>query len=75
MRLQELGQLDQEPDAVLAASGAIGDNNGVLRIGEEPLDLFRRYCSAYARDQAYCCFSPALIANLERNWDAKNRSA
>ena len=44
-----------------------------IRIGEEPLDLFRRYCSAYARDQAYCYFSPALIANLERNWDAKNR--
>jgi hypothetical protein len=25
------------------------------------------------REQAYCHFSPALIANLERNWDAKNR--
>ena len=41
---------------------------------QEPLDLFRRYCSVYAREQAYCHFSPALIANLERNWDAKNRS-
>ena len=51
---------------------AVG-NRRALRIGQEPLDLFRRYCSAYARDQAYCCFSPALIANLERNWDAKNR--
>jgi thioesterase DpgC len=55
------------------AVSAIG-NRRALRIGEEPLDLFRRYCSAYARDQAYCAFSPALIANLERNWNAHNRS-
>ena len=40
---------------------------------QEPLDLFRRYVAAYARDQAYCYFSPALISNLERNWDAHNR--
>jgi (3,5-dihydroxyphenyl)acetyl-CoA 1,2-dioxygenase len=55
------------------AVSAIG-NRRALRIGEEPLDLFRRYCSAYARDQAYCAFSAALIANLERNWNAHNRS-
>jgi thioesterase DpgC len=54
------------------AVSAIG-NRRALRIGQEPLDLFRRYCSAYARDQAYCAFSPALIANLERNWNAHNR--
>jgi thioesterase DpgC len=54
------------------AVSAVG-NRRAFRIAQEPLDLFRRYCSAYARDQAYCCFSPALIANLERNWDAHNR--
>ena len=54
------------------AVSAIG-NRRAFRIVQEPLDLFRRYASAYARDQAYCCFSPALIANLERNWDAHNR--
>jgi thioesterase DpgC len=54
------------------AVSAIG-NRRAFRVGAEPLDLFRRYCSAYARDQAYCCFSPALIANLERNWNAHNR--
>ena len=54
------------------AASTVG-NRRALRIGAEPLDLFRRYCAAYARDQAYCCFSPALIANLERNWDAHNR--
>jgi thioesterase DpgC len=51
---------------------AIG-NRRAFRVGQEPLDLFRRYASVYAREQAYCHFSPALIANLERNWDAKNR--
>lgn len=51
---------------------AVG-NRRAFRIGEEPLDLFRRYASVYSREQAYCHFSPALIANLERNWDAKNR--
>ncbi len=55
------------------AVSAIG-NRRAFRVVEEPLDLFRRYCSAYARDQAYCCFSPALIANLERNWNAHNRT-
>ena len=51
---------------------AVG-NRRALRVGQEPIDLFRRYCSVYAREQAYCHFSPALIRNLERNWDAKNR--
>jgi len=48
-------------------------NRRALRIEEEPLDAFRRYLSVYAREQAGCHFSPALIANLEKNWDAANR--
>jgi thioesterase DpgC len=48
-------------------------NRRAFRVTQEPLDLFRRYFSAYARDQAYCHFSPALIANLERHWNAKTR--
>ncbi len=61
----------------LTNSGAVSfaSNRRALRIGEEPLDLFRCYFSAYARDQAYCHFSPALIANLEREWSAHNRKA
>jgi thioesterase DpgC len=55
------------------AVSAVG-NRRAFRVGQEPLDLFRRYCSAYARDQAYCAFSPALFANLERNWNAHNRA-
>ena len=59
----------------LTNSGAVSaaSNRRALRIGEEPLDLFRKYFSAYARDQAYCHFSPALIDNLEREWNAHNR--
>jgi thioesterase DpgC len=49
-------------------------NRKVLRVGQEPLDVFRRYMSNYAREQAYCLYSPALIDNLERNWDAKRRA-
>ena len=48
-------------------------NRRALRISEEPLDSFRRYMSVYAREQAHCHFSPALIANLEKHWDAANR--
>jgi (3,5-dihydroxyphenyl)acetyl-CoA 1,2-dioxygenase len=48
-------------------------NRRALRVGQEPLDTFRRYMAGYARDQAYCLYSPALIDNLERNWNAKSR--
>jgi thioesterase DpgC len=59
----------------LTSAGAVSaiGNRRAFRVGQEPLDLFRRYASVYAREQAYCHFSPALIANLEHNWDAKNR--
>jgi thioesterase DpgC len=59
----------------LTSAGAVSaiGNRRAIRVGQESLDLFRRYASVYAREQAYCHFSPALIANLERNWDAKNR--
>lgn len=44
---------------------AVG-NRRAFRVAQEPLEAFRRYASVYAREQAYCHFSPALIANLER---------
>jgi len=40
----------------------------------EPLDVFRHYMSHYAREQGYCLYSPALIGNLERNWNARGRA-
>ncbi len=56
-------------------SGAFGAiaNRRALRIGLEPLDVFRRYAAYYAKAQAECHFSPQLIVNLERFWDARNR--
>lgn len=61
----------------LTSSGAVGaiGNRRAFRVAEEPLDLFRRYAAVYSREQACCHFSPALIANLERHWDAQNRKA
>jgi thioesterase DpgC len=29
--------------------------------------------AVYAREQAYCHFSPALVSNLERFWNAEQR--
>jgi len=55
---------------VVSAAG----NRRALRVGEEPLDTFRRYMAVYAREQAYCHFSPALIANLETHWNAAQRA-
>jgi len=61
----------------LTGSGVVSaaGNRRAFRVGEEPLDLFRRYLSVYAREQAYCHFSPQLIKNLERNWNAAQRHA
>jgi thioesterase DpgC len=54
----------------LTGSGVVSaaGNRRAFRIEQEPLDAFRRYMSVYAREQALCHFSPALIANLERYW-------
>jgi thioesterase DpgC len=60
---------DYTSSGVVSAAG----NRRALRVGEEPLDLFRRYMATYCREQAYCHFSPALIANLEKHWNAASR--
>ena len=70
--------MDRAIDAVagrLADSGVVSaaGNRRALRVAVEPLDLFRRYYATYVREQAWCHFSPALVANLERFWDASNR--
>jgi thioesterase DpgC len=56
---------------VVSAAG----NRRAIRVGQEPLDLFRRYMAVYAREQAICHFSPALIDNLEKHWNAQQRRA
>jgi thioesterase DpgC len=59
----------------LTSSGIVSfvGNRRQFRIGQEPLDLFRRYLAPYAREQAYCHFSGGLISNLERYWNAQSR--
>lgn len=59
----------------LTGSGVVSavSNRRSFRIMQEPLDAFRRYLAVYAREQAYCHYSPALIANLERHWNAQAR--
>jgi thioesterase DpgC len=62
--------------AMLTSAGAVGaiGNRRAFRVGVEPLDVFRRYCAVYAREQAVCHFSQALIRNLEDNWGASGRA-
>jgi thioesterase DpgC len=59
----------------LTSSGVVSaaGNRRAFRAGQEPLDTFRRYMAVYSREQAQCHFSPALIANLEKHWNAANR--
>ena len=61
----------------LTGSGAVGaiGNRRALRLAAEPFDAFRQYAALYAREQALCHFSPALISNLELFWNAQNRKA
>ena len=60
----------------LTSSGLINAaaNRSAIRVGQEPLDQFREYMATYAREQAYCHFSPALVRNLEEHWNADRRS-
>ena len=71
-------ELDAAVDStveLITGSGVVSasSNRKAFRVAHEPLDLFRRYMAVYAREQAYCHFSPALIRNLEVHWNAQNR--
>jgi thioesterase DpgC len=61
--------------AGLTNSGVVNAaaNRRAFRIVDEPLSVMCRYLSVYAREQAYCHTSPALVANLERYWRAHQR--
>jgi len=74
----EPGEMDAaiERDAARLVGGGVvsaAANRKALRLGEETVDEFRRYLAVYAREQARCLHSPALIENLERNWQAGSR--
>jgi len=59
----------------LTSSGVVSAvaNRRGFRVAQEPLDMFLSYLAVYAREQAYCHFSPALMANLEQHWSAQTR--
>jgi enoyl-CoA hydratase/carnithine racemase len=59
----------------LTSSGLVNaaGNRRALRVGVEPLDVFRQYMATFCREQAYCHLSPALVRNLEENWNAHER--
>jgi (3,5-dihydroxyphenyl)acetyl-CoA 1,2-dioxygenase len=74
----EPGAMDAALERVvsgLTSSGVVSaaSNRRAFRVTQEPLDMFRAYFAVYAREQAFCHFSPALISNLERYWNAQNR--
>jgi thioesterase DpgC len=73
------GEMDTGLERVIAgltSSGVVSaaGNRRAIRVTQEPFDAFRAYFAVYAREQAFCHFSPALIANLERYWNAQNRT-
>jgi enoyl-CoA hydratase/carnithine racemase len=81
--IDEVVDSDAAMDAAIAArvealssSGLVNaaGNRRALRVGAEPLDLFRRYMATFCREQAYCHLSPALVDNLEQHWNAHERA-
>jgi thioesterase DpgC len=77
-RVVDDGAMDaalEETIGGLLSSGVVSaaGNRKAMRIGQEPIDLFRRYMATYCREEAYCHYSPQMIANLERNWNAAAR--
>jgi thioesterase DpgC len=69
-------RLDQTVQA-LASSGVVSaaGNRKAIRVGQESIDQFRQYMAVYCREQAYCHYSPQLIANLEQHWNAAARKS
>ena len=78
----EVVDQDEIEDAIdnrieaLTSSGLVNAsaNRAAMRVGEEPIDLFREYMATYSREQAYCHLSPALVHNLEEHWNADRRA-
>jgi (3,5-dihydroxyphenyl)acetyl-CoA 1,2-dioxygenase len=48
-------------------------NRKALRVGQEPLSVYRRYMATYSRQQSLCFYDPKLIDNLEHSWDPQRR--
>jgi (3,5-dihydroxyphenyl)acetyl-CoA 1,2-dioxygenase len=61
--------------AALTSSGLVNAaaNRRTLRVGQEPLDVFRGYMAAFSLEQARCYLSQALVDNLRTHWRAHER--
>jgi (3,5-dihydroxyphenyl)acetyl-CoA 1,2-dioxygenase len=72
---EEMDEAIESRVAALTDSGLVNaaGNRRALRVGAEPLDLFRQYMATFCREQAICHLSPALVRNLEQNWSAHER--
>jgi thioesterase DpgC len=59
--------------ATLANRGPVSfaGNQRMMRLGEEPDEVFREYMANFARTQARALFAPELIRNLEHHWTAR----
>lgn len=62
--------------AALTSSGLVNAaaNRRTLRVGLEPVDVFREYMAAFSLEQARCHLSQALVDNLRTHWQADERS-
>jgi (3,5-dihydroxyphenyl)acetyl-CoA 1,2-dioxygenase len=72
-RVVEPGEMDAaltEDAERIVSSGAqaAASNRRMIRLGQEPMDLFRVYMANYAREQSRCLHDPAVRRNLEANW-------
>jgi len=71
-------QMDEAIDASTAQMIRAGftstvSNRKALRVGQEPLSVYRRYMATYSRQQALCFYDPKLIDNLEHSWKPSSR--
>jgi thioesterase DpgC len=48
-------------------------NRKALRVGQEPLPVYRSYMATYSRQQCLCMYDQALMDNLERSWQPQQR--
>lgn len=61
-------------NAIGSGMVSAGGNRKAIRVETEPLEKFREYMATYAREQAFCHLSEQLTHNLEKHWQAKQRS-
>ena len=73
-----VGEMDAAIERVVGGAMGAGQisaraNRKAIRVAAEPRETLRQYMALYCREQGDCLYSPALIDNLERHWDARNR--